>query len=498
MASKRAFLILGNQLFPPQLIPNTDLIYMAEDYGLCTHFRFHKHKLVLFLSAMRHYRDDLKKEQRTGITYRQLSKKNLHETYEAHLGEWISEKGVGELHLWEVEDKFMERRIFALASKIGLTVIIHPSPGFLCGRVEFAEYLKKTKKPFMKTFYEQQRRNRKLLLTPEGGPLGGQWSFDEDNRKKLPPGITPPQPPKTKASAHVEAVKILVNQLFPKHPGDTKDFWLPVSREESIEWLHSFLADRFRNFGPYEDALSKECPFLFHSLLSPLMNLGLLLPSEVVDLAVSKAESEGIPMQSVEGFIRQIVGWREFVRGIYQNYSEELEIRNFWNHQSKLSTLWYEGDFGVPVLDDAVKKTVRYGYNHHIERLMVISNTMFLLGVHPKEAYRWFMEMYVDSLDWVMAPNVFGMGQYSDGGIFTTKPYICGSNYWLKMSHYKKGEWCHAIDGLYWEFIQRNRDFFAKNPRTSMMAKMSDKISKEKWRTLSTAALEFRRLALAE
>jgi deoxyribodipyrimidine photolyase-related protein len=200
------------------------------------------------------------------------------------------------------------------------------------------------------------------------------------------------------------------------------------------------------------------------------------------------AEKQNIPLASLEGFIRQIIGWREFVRGIYQNFSEQQDNSNFWNHQNKLSQAWYTGETGVPQLDLTIQKVIRYGYCHHIERLMVLGNLMLLLEIHPREAHKWFMEMFVDSSDWVMGPNVYGMALFSDGGIFATKPYICGSNYWRKMSKAKPGEWCDGVDGLYWGFIDKNKAFFSKNPRLSMMAKTIDKMDPARKKTIYSAA----------
>ena len=193
------------------------------------------------------------------------------------------------------------------------------------------------------------------------------------------------------------------------------------------------------------------------------------------------SENSEIPLHSVEGFLRQILGWREFVRGIYQNFSEKEENTNFFNHQRKLSSHWYDGTTGILPVDDAIKKANKYGYCHHIERLMILSNIMLLSEIDPKEVHRWFMEMFVDSADWVMGPNVYGMGQFSDGGLFATKPYISGSNYILKMSDYKKNdEWTNIWDGLYWRFIDKHSVFFSKNHRMNMMVKLSEKMDPDK------------------
>lgn len=328
----------------------------------------------------------------------------------------------------------------------------------------------------MKTFYEKQRKKLNILMEPGGFPVGGQWSFDEDNRLPLPAKLIPPKLPAPKPSEHVqEAIKVC-EAHFKAHPGNPSDFWLPVDRKGAHSWLQRFLAERLAQFGPYEDALASHSDFVFHSVLTPFLNTGLLTPAEVVEQTLAFAKENSIPLASLEGFIRQVIGWREFIRGVYQNFSETQDRMNYWKHNRRLSAHWYEGNTGIPPLDFTINKVVKYGYAHHIERLMVIGSLMLLLGVQPKEAHKWFMEMFIDSSDWVMGPNVYGMALFSDGGIFATKPYICGSNYYRKMGGYKAAQWCDGVDGLYWRFIENHRDFFLGNPRLSMMARSVEKM----------------------
>ena len=245
---------------------------------------------------------------------------------------------------------------------------------------------------------------------------------------------------------------------------------------------------RLKGFGPYEDALAPESDFVYHSVLTPFLNTGLLTPREVIDATLSFTKTRRLPLQSVEGFLRQIIGWREFIHGIYRNFSEKQEAANFWGHHRRLSETWYMGGSGIPQLDRTLEKVLRCGYCHHIERLMVLGNLMLLLEVNPREAYRWFMEMFIDSSDWVMVPNLYGMALFSDGGVFATRPYICGSNYWRTMSGERAGAWCDGIDGLYWDFIDRHRDFFLGNRRLAMMVRMRDRMDKDKLRRLRNAA----------
>lgn len=475
-------LILGNQLFSPSLslqhLNKGDFIFMREDAELCTHFRYHKHKIIFFLAAMRSYRDELQ-DLGYQVHYQELSSKNK-DRFEKALGDFVHKKKINEIVFYEIEDKFFEKRILQFCEQNKLKMTVLESPLFLTSRSVFRSYLGKTKKPFMKTFYEGQRKRMKILLDKDGGPMGGQWSFDEENRKALPKSYVETPVMEFSKSSVVEEVSNLVQKAFPNHPGAVENFWLPVTRGEAQEWLQDFLKNRFEEFGVYEDALSEKFDIINHSVLTPFLNTGLLTPQEVVQETLKFAKKKKIPMNSLEGFIRQVIGWREFVRGIYQNFSEKQDSSNFWNHQRGLTSHWYEGNTGIPPLDRVIKKTVKLGYAHHIERLMVIGSLMLLLEVHPKEAHRWFMEMFIDSSDWVMGPNVYGMALFSDGGIFATKPYFCGSNYYKKMGGYKDGDWQDGVDGLYWGFIEKNKAFFLKNPRMSMMVRTVEKMPADK------------------
>lgn len=483
-------LIMGNQLFPLAHLPQSSsvVVFMAEDRELCTYYRFHKHKIILFLAAMRSYADELRKAGYE-VLYSKLDDAQLiSEKYEEKLAAELSARKNASLIGFEIEDKFMEVRIKMLSERLGRNYKILKTPMFLTSRAEFQSYLKGQKKPFMKTFYEQRRKSLGILVDKDGKPVGGKWSFDEDNRSKLDPDIEVPGLPKTKPSDHVRDVSKLVDKLFEDHPGQGKDFWLPTTRADAMRWLEDFLAKKFEHFGEFEDAIHPDEFSIFHSVLSPSINLGLLTPDDVIKRTLVFAKENKTPMNSLEGFVRQVIGWREFIRGIYQNFSEKQDLENFFKHDGKLSKVWYTAQTGIAPLDDSLTKTLKYGYTHHIERLMVIGCLMLLSQIHPREVHRWFMEMYVDSSDWVMGPNVYGMSQFSDGGIFATKPYICGSNYILKMSSYKKGPWCEVWDGLYWKFVSEKFQFLAKNPRLSMMVAMWGKKSKAEQTSLLSAA----------
>ncbi len=495
MALMPTTLILGNQLFPewttkaPLKLSSKDRVLMIEDPGIAGRFRYHPSRIHHTFVAMREFRDHLLREK-IKVSYFELKdSKDL--PFQKRILSELGEERV--IRVAAIPDRSFRAELSAFCSKNRIKLETLPSPQFLCGEEEFRLYLKNSKRPFMKTFYERERKRLGILVDSKGRPEGGQWSFDVENRKKLPKDYREPSLPVIKPGPHDEEVAILVKKHFHGHPGTLGPRFLPASRKEALEWLNAFLKERLEDFGPYEDAISKEYSTLNHSLLSPLINLGLLNPKEVVDRATEFGTKHKIPLASLEGFVRQIIGWREFIFGIDAVFGEKEHETNFFSHHRKLTAAWYDGNTGIPPLDDAIQKADRCAYLHHIERLMIVSNLMLLCQVHPHEVYRWFMEMQIDSYEWVMGPNVFGMGQMSDGGIFATKPYISGSNYILKMSNYQKGPWCEIWDGLYWSFIDRNRSFFSKNPRLSMMVKLLDKMPEARKKELFSQAREFMR-----
>ena len=481
--------ILGNQLFPLEHLPApaTMPVFMAEDIGLCTYERHHQQKIVLFLAAMRAYADELRAAG-YDLHYLTLDPADLR-SYEDKLAVVIAATGANKLTHFEIEDKPFEQRILAFAEQHGLDREQLSSPMFSCSRETFTEFAAGKSKLLMGDFYKQQRRRLHILLDDDGQPSGGRWSFDAENRKKLPRNITPPAVPPVEQTDHVRDVITLVEQVFSDHPGTAAEFNWPTTRRQALAWLDDFIAHRLELFGPYEDAMSTRSATVFHSVLSPCLNLGLLTPNEVVDRVIQQAGD--LPLASVEGFVRQVIGWREFVRGIYREFSEQQDTSNFWDHQREFTDSWYQATTGIPPLDDSIRTAQRLGWTHHIPRLMVLANLMTLCEIRPQSAHRWFMEMYVDSSEWVMGPNVYGMGLFSDGGIFATKPYICGSNYLLKMSDYGKGDWCNIVDGLYWRFIDKHRQFFAGNPRLALMPRALDRLNSDRRQQIFNAADSF-------
>ena len=359
---------------------------------------------------------------------------------------------------------------------------------FFLSQEDLKEYGDNNKNLRMVSFYQMMRKKLNLLIDENEKPTGGKWSFDELNRKRLPKEIKIPATTFFNKSENIDDVKLIVDEYFSGHPGDNKNFWAPTNRKQALNLLKEFIEIKFKNFGDFEDAVDIDENFLFHSCLSSSLNLGLITPKDVIE---EVKKSKDIPLNSLEGFIRQIIGWREFIRLVYFLKGDLQENSNYWKHDRKLKDCWYDGTTNIKPLDDTIKKCLKYGYVHHIPRLMILSNIMNLCKISPKEIYRWFMEMFVDSSDWVMVPNVYGMGTYADGGIFSTKPYICGSNYILKMSNYKKDKWCDVMDGLYWSFIDNNKSFFSKNPRLNMMVRTLERMNVERKKIIFEKADEF-------
>ena len=486
---KRLALVLGNQLFPieQQKIDKDATIFMCEDYGLCTYEKHHKSKIALFYMAMRSYRDQLKK---TGYKVEYLDcNQNFKTSYINKLEKFIKNGGYTEIVFYEIEDKNFEKEIFHLIQKLNISFKVMKSLMFIDDRESFKEFCG-DKKFLLQANYYKKNRKRFDLLIENDKPVGGKWSFDEMNRLKVPKDYKIPELPSIADHHDKNEIYKFIEDNFNDHPGKLNVF-TPYTTTQALSWLEIFFKERFSDFGPYEDAVVEDQHFLLHSILSSSLNIGLLTPDLVLSKANDFADKNNIPINSLEGFIRQILGWREFIRGVYQNYSEKMESVNYWGHKRKMTEDWYSGTTGIPPLDNAINGAAEYGYTHHINRLMILSNVMNMCGVDPNEIYKWFMEMFIDSSEWVMVPNVYGMGTFADGGTFATKPYICGSSYMLRMSNFQKGDWCDIVDGLYWNFIEQNREFFISNPRLGLMVRSLDKMNPDRKKLIYAAANKF-------
>ena len=401
-------------------------------------------------------------------------------------------KGLKKINLIEFDDNWLKKRLVSVSE--GLTLNFAETPQFLNSNDQNSIFFKKDKVKFFQTsFYKSQRKRMDILMINDK-PSGGKWTYDDENRKKYPAKKTPPDikfPEINNSSLYDDSVKY-VNENFKDNIGKLNEkFRYPTDYNEAKVWFENFLNERFLEFGDYEDAIVKEFSILNHSLISPLLNSGLLTPKYVVERILTFAEQKNVPINSNEGIIRQIIGWREFIRGIYVAKGSYERTRNFWNFKKEMPESFYTGNTGIGPVDDCIKKVLDTGYLHHIERLMVIGNFMFLCEIKPDAVYSWFMELFIDSYDWVMVPNVYGMSQYADGGLMSTKPYISSSNYIMKMSNYKKADWQQIWDSLYWRFISNNADFFKSNPRLSMMVITLNRMNKEKLNNYHKIANDF-------
>lgn len=315
--------------------------------------------------------------------------------------------------------------------------------------------------------------------------LGGKWTFDAENRLKYPKGKMAPKVNFAKPNAFYSEAIQYTEQHFPGNYGLLNQSILyPATFEESRNWLQDFFKNRFSDFGIYEDAMVAGELILHHSLLTPMLNVGLITPGQIIDETLNYASQNKVPLNSLEGFIRQITGWREFIRAVYQLKGTEERTKNFWGLSRKIPPSFWNGTTGIVPVDTTIKKVLETGYCHHIERLMVLGNFMLLCEFDPDEVYRWFMELFIDAYDWVMVPNVYGMSQFADGGLMATKPYISGSNYILKMSDFSKGDWQEVWDGLFWRFMHMHRGFFTQNPRLGTLVRSFDKMPELKQKTL--------------
>jgi deoxyribodipyrimidine photolyase-related protein len=475
-------LVVADQLFKnhPGLDLDTDFV-MVESGFLTSKFKYHKFKLAYILSSMREYADFLQAQGKS-VFYNFLDQ-NL--DFEEVLTSLFSADKYKDLVICEIADKYFANFLIDLCQKLGIKLTILPNQVFLTPKHVFLEFVesKKGKRLVMNDFYIQQRLRLNILVENKV-PVDGKWSFDEENRKKLPKNIDIPIRQTVFQSKHYPKVLELICKHFPDNPGQTLHrSWLPLTFEQAEQYLDRFCTEFLPLFGDYEDAISTGNDTLFHSCLSTLLNNGLLTPSQVLDRAFAQ---NNIPLNSLEGFVRQIIGWREWVKGLYDHVYDQnfLELNHFKASKSLPEYFYHPNSDSDPEyaqnlpLKATLDKVDRLAYCHHIERLMILANWMTLNQYRPDECYKWFVEMFVDSSEWVMVANVMGMGLYADGGIFATKPYIAGGNYLKKMSDFPTGKeyvWEKLWTVKFWEFLMSHQDTFAKNPRMAMLIKSKTK-----------------------
>lgn len=466
----QAFLVFPHQLFEINFNRKKhQLVFIIEEPLLFTQFKFHKQKLVFHRATMKAYEHQLILK---GFKCIYLEQVKFSDT-EALFKELIKNE-INQITYIDPIDDWLSRRIEKNAALNSIKTIVENSPMFL-NTTSNLEYYFSNNRFYMADFYAHERKRFDLMID-NGKPRGGKWSYDNENRKKLPKNHTPPTIHFPHLNKFVKEAIDYVEKNFGTNPGTATPFLYPISHKEAQTWLDTFIDQRLNLFGTYEDAISSKHPFIYHSVLSPLLNSGLLTPEDV--LAKVMEHQNEIPINALEGFIRQIIGWREYMRAVYQLKGRHIRTENYFNHKRKLPSSFWEASTGILPVDNTITNVLNHSYNHHIERLMIMGNFMLLCETDPDQVYKWFMEMYIDAYDWVMVPNVYGMSQFAAGQVITTKPYISGSNYILKMSDYPNGHWTEIWDSLYWRFIDLHKKIFQSNPRMTLMLRQLEKKDK--------------------
>ena len=486
-------------IFPDQLSKDNmvlkkasteDLIIFYEPLESFYEINHHKHKLVFLISAFRHFINIINHKN---SLHKKITK-NPESSLINYLDSLHKDNAFKNLMVSKPSDFKTLKDLMYFCQSHEVKLEVFDDKKFISTTDDYEAWSEGKKTTIQEYYYRWLRKKFNILMNDKGKPIGDKWNFDKDNRKgvsQLKDEI--PKRNKIKTDSLTVEVMIEVEEIFQSSPGNLENFNWVVTHDDAWSLFIEFLDVFLPNYGTFQDAINKDDPFMYHSLLSPYLNSGLLSPLDCIKAAEEayKSSNGAIPINSVEGFIRQILGWREFIMGVYWNNMPQYKGFNFWSHSRGVSDSWYDGSTGIPPLDTAIIESNDYGYTHHINRLMIISNLMNLSGIHPDLIYKWFMEMYIDSADWVMVPNVYGMGTFADGGIFSTKPYICGSSYMLRMSNHKKGEWCDVVYGLYWRFIENNLNFFKSNPRLSLMVNALSKLDQQRKKLIFTKAEEF-------
>lgn len=460
-------LILPNQLFEDnKLIGTNTTVYIYEHPLYFKKYNYHKLKLILHRSTMKRYAKYIEQK------YKSITVKYLEYEYD------VSKIFKNDITMYDPVDHDIVREFKKYSSIYKTNFKSIDTPLFMCKINDLIEYLEHNGKYHQTSFYIYHRKKLNILIDKTGKPIGGKWTFDTENRLPYPKNFNIDMHFKINNDTYIIDATRYVNKHFSNNIGDTT-FYLPIDHNGAKTHLINFIENRLNCFGPYQDAVNTNIIFGCHSVISPLLNIGLLTPKQVIDevLIYYNKNKTRVKLSSVEGFIRQIVGWREYMRFVYMFKYKELSSSNYFKHKNRLDEKWYNGTTNIQPIDDIIRKFIKYGYAHHIERLMYLGNFMLLNKIAPKEVYNWFM-MFIDAYPWVMEPNVYGMSQYSCGKLLSTRPYFSSSNYIDKMSNYKtkpnvfekvklknnaKYEWYEIWDALYYNFINDNKKDFSHN-----------------------------------
>ncbi len=487
---KKAFLIYPHQLFEDiTRLKSSDIVFLIEEPLYFSEFKFHKQKLVLHRASMQRYKHYLEQNQ---IQVIYLEFHQLAQT--ESIAKILQESQIQSVDIYNVVDDWLKTRLSKALSLASIQLNIHNSPMFLTSENEFREFFEArsgARKYWMNDFYIWQRKRLNILIDKDNKPIGGKWSYDTENRKKLPKDIFIPKTFETKDNKYIREAREYVEQYFPDNFGKTDQFWCPIDFQGAKAHLREFLNTRLELFGPYEDAITTKSDSVFHSTISPLLNNGLLTPEYVMQATLEFISNNQVSMSSAEGFIRQIIGWREYIRALYVLEGKKIRNSNYFCSNRSMPKAMWTPETGIEPIDYHIKVLAQYAYTHHIPRLMLFGNYLNLCQIKPNAVYEWFMEMYIDAYDWVMVPNVYSMTLYADGGLLTTKPYIASSNYILKMSDFKKGEWSPILDALFWNFVGQNFDKLQKEGRLGFIGVQYNKMPETKKQSYAKLAQDY-------
>lgn len=482
--------IFADQLsldLPPLTVSEIDesVILMCEVRDEAETVPHHRKKLVFLFSAMRHFADELSKQGWT-VEYVKLTDKENTGGFEGEIERALSRHDIHTIRLCEPSEWSVLKRVKTWESRFERPVTIMPDTRFLASKEEFAEWAEGRMQLRMEYFYRDMRRKTNLLMDGDD-PVGGQWNFDKENRKPAKDDLFMPKPFCVEPDVVTRDVMDMVAQEFPTRFGDLEYFFFAVTREDALKSLDWFVKEALENFGSYQDAMLADEPFLYHSLLSLYLNVGLLNPLEICR-AVERAHENGTaPINATEGYIRQIIGWREYIRGIYWLKMPDYIQENALEAKRDLPDFYWTADTKMTCLSQAIGQTKKHAYAHHIQRLMVTGNFAMLIGVAPKAIHEWYLAVYMDAFEWVELPNTLGMSQFADGGLLGSKPYASSGAYINRMSNYcgschyevkdRVGPKACPFNSLYWHFIDRNEDVLRGNHRMSMIYRNFDKMN---------------------
>lgn len=508
----RFLIILGDQLdinspIFSQYCPETDILWMAETPEEVEQIWCHRLRITFFFSAMRHFRDELR-AKKFRVHYRELNEdpaQDEGQTFTDLLLRDAHEVGIKELVVVEPGDWRVKQRLEAAARKLGIPLTYLDDTHFFATHLDFQKFSSGKKKLILEYFYREMRKKHQILVDEAGQPEGGQWNFDHENRESFGlsgPGKLP-APLKFTADAMTQAVIDLVRARFPSNPGEVFDETLAVTRADALKLLKYFVRHHLPRFGRYEDAMWTGEATLHHSRLSVYLNVKLLNPRECVQAAVEAYQAGQVDLASTEGFVRQILGWREFIRGIYWSHMPRYAELNFFEHQQPLPSFFWDGQTEMVCVRESMNHVLKHGYAHHIHRLMVLGNLSQTFGAHPYQFHQWHMAMYLDAIDWVSLPNTLGMSQFGDGGIVGTKPYCATGAYISRMSNFcqncrfdpKKstGKDACPITTFYWDFLSRHREQLRGNQRMAMQLKNVDRKTEVELAEIQQQAEDLRR-----